>query len=63
MSFMAAYAFELISMKKINKGVSDVSWRKLGRNWMVTSVIGFFWCAADSLFFDEFWYVMLKYMK
>lgn len=55
MTFMAAYTYEALSLKKIDKNLKDMKFRLLGRTWGIFFMIGTIFCTIDSIFFDDFW--------
>ena len=56
MTFLAAYTYELIQVRKISLPLSALKMKKVFRTWSITFLIGSTFCLLDSLFFDEFWY-------
>ncbi|KAM3140381.1 hypothetical protein pb186bvf_007541 [Paramecium bursaria] len=54
MTFLAAYTYELIQVRKISLPLSALKMKKVFRTWSITFLIGSTFCLLDSLFFDEF---------
>lgn len=56
MALMAAYTFEAIQLKRIDRSLMEMQWKLLLRSFGVTLTSGFSFCVVDSLYFDEYWY-------
>lgn len=55
MTFMAAYTYEAMQLKKINLSLKEMKFKLLGRSWGVFFILGTTFCIIDSLYFDDFW--------
>jgi len=55
MTFMAAYTYEAMQLKKVDKSLKEMKYKLLGRSWGIFFAFGTVFCVLDSYFFDDFW--------